>query len=89
MRFKKFINENELRNKSIEIKKKEFNKMGLKFYNKWDSFIKNNKKEIDNEVEKIKKNVSIIKDEKLRDKKFKDEMRDFKNKLTELWGAMK
>jgi hypothetical protein len=63
--------------------------MGLVFQPKWDDFIKNNMKIIDKETEGIKKEISIISNEKLRKKKYQDEMRTFKVKLTNLWSAMK
>lgn len=71
------------------IKKREFEKMGLKFHPKWDDFIRKNQKIIEKEVEKLKNPSFVIADKKRRDKKFKDEMRDLKNKLTDLWSSVK
>ena len=70
-------------------KQEKFKKLGLKFYPKWDDFIKNNMKVIDGMVADIKKNTSMIADKKKADKKFKEEMRSSKIELTGLWSAMK
>lgn len=78
MRFKRYL-----------IEQKNFKKMGLKFYQKWEDFVKNNKKVIDKKVKEIKKETSIISNEKLRNKKYKEEIRDFKNELTNLWSSIK
>jgi len=89
MRLKQYINENEIKDNAVSIIRRDFKKMGLVFQPKWDDFIKNNMKIIDKETEGIKKEISIISNEKLRKKKYQDEMKTFKVKLTNLWSAMK
>lgn len=77
------------REKAIAVMQRDFKKMGLTFHPKWEDFVKKNKSILDKETEKIRKEVSIIANKKLRDKKFQEEMRDMINKVTDLWGSMK
>lgn len=61
-----------------------------KFYSKWEDFIKNNKKLIDEHVNtQIKGPLKEIRDTKQRDKKYNEWMRDYRNELTTVWNNMK
>lgn len=64
--------------------------LNLKFYPKWEDFVKNNKVIIDNYVNKeIKEPLKNIKDTKQRDKVFKREMQDCVADFTHTWNEMK
>jgi hypothetical protein len=60
-----------------------------KSFLRYEDFIKGNKKTIDDQVKEIKEKVSMIKDIKLRDKKFKEKMRDYRIQLTKIWSKTK
>jgi len=85
MKFIDMLNEGkEAYNKNFLKRFKEFVSV-----DKYDDFIKKNKKHIEKRVNEIKEKVGIISDKKLRDKKFKNEMRELKIDLTKVWDILK